>query len=215
MCDKTGSMEHILSSCTTSLTQGRYRWRHESALQELTDKLERERTKKRTRQKPRMIQFVKEGQKVSKQSQPTNSILDESDKWEMSVDLKQKLVSWTLSRQHWGLSLLSGLTKTSVWLWFNLLCLRNLVVRKLMKRRKPNILIGKNSANRRDSECGSFWWKLVPEGSQHNHCWKCSVLGESREQTESTQWAHLAWQLEVHPVGCRWRERSWKPTTNS
>ena len=28
---------------------------------------------------------------IPKQSQPTNSILDESDKWEMSVDLKQKL----------------------------------------------------------------------------------------------------------------------------
>jgi len=64
----------------------------DSVLQELADKVERERTKKRTRQKPRMIQFVKERQKASKQSQPTNSILDESDKWEMSVDLKQKLV---------------------------------------------------------------------------------------------------------------------------
>ena len=44
-CDKTGSMEHIMSSCTTSLTQGRYRLRHDSVLQELADKLERERTK--------------------------------------------------------------------------------------------------------------------------------------------------------------------------
>lgn len=92
LCDKTGSMEHILSSCTIALTQGRYRWRHDCVLQELADKLERERTKKRTRQKPRLIQFVKEGQKAPKQLQATHSILDESDKWEMSVDLKQKLV---------------------------------------------------------------------------------------------------------------------------
>ncbi|KAH3862438.1 hypothetical protein DPMN_025405 [Dreissena polymorpha] len=67
-------MEHILSSCTTALTQGRYRWRHDSVLQELADKLERERTKKRPRQKPQMIQFVKEGQKAPKKLQPTSSV---------------------------------------------------------------------------------------------------------------------------------------------
>ncbi|XP_052237947.1 uncharacterized protein LOC127849270 [Dreissena polymorpha] len=79
LCDKTGTMEHILSSCTTALTQGRYRWSHDSVLQELADKLERERTKKRPRQKPQMIQFVKEGQKASKKLQPTSSVLDESE----------------------------------------------------------------------------------------------------------------------------------------
>ncbi|KAH3814627.1 hypothetical protein DPMN_143132 [Dreissena polymorpha] len=72
-------MEHILSSCTTALTQGRYRWRHDSVLQELADKLERERTKKRPRQKPQMIQFVKKGHKAPKKLQPTSSVLDESD----------------------------------------------------------------------------------------------------------------------------------------
>ncbi|XP_052281145.1 uncharacterized protein LOC127878656 [Dreissena polymorpha] len=92
LCDKTGTMEHIPSSCTTALTQGRYRWRDDSVLQELADKFERERTKKRPRQKPQMIQFVKEGQKAPKKLQPTSSVLDESDQWEMSVDLKQKLV---------------------------------------------------------------------------------------------------------------------------
>ncbi|XP_052268321.1 uncharacterized protein LOC127869705 [Dreissena polymorpha] len=45
LCDKTGTMEHILSSCATALIQGRYRWRHDSVLQELANKLERERTK--------------------------------------------------------------------------------------------------------------------------------------------------------------------------
>jgi len=69
--------------------QGRYRLRHASVLQELADKWERERTKMRTKQKPRMIQFLKEGQKAPKLSQPTNFTLDESDKWEIYVDLKQ------------------------------------------------------------------------------------------------------------------------------
>ena len=81
LCDKPGTMEHVLSSCATSLTQGRYRWRHDCVLRELADTLERERTKKRTRQKPRLIQFVKEGQSVTKQNTASTSILDESEQW--------------------------------------------------------------------------------------------------------------------------------------
>ncbi|KAH3861541.1 hypothetical protein DPMN_024473 [Dreissena polymorpha] len=54
-------MEHILSSCTTALTQGRYRWRHDSVLQELADKLERERTKKRPAQTETPNDSVREG----------------------------------------------------------------------------------------------------------------------------------------------------------
>ncbi|XP_052238630.1 uncharacterized protein LOC127849922 [Dreissena polymorpha] len=34
LCNKPGTMEHILSSCQTSLTQGRYRWRHDAVLWE-------------------------------------------------------------------------------------------------------------------------------------------------------------------------------------
>jgi len=79
-------MDHILSSCTTSLIQGRYRWRHDSVLQELADKLERERTKKRTRHKPRIISVCEGGTEGAQ----TKCILDESGKWEMTVDLKQK-----------------------------------------------------------------------------------------------------------------------------
>ena len=92
LCDKTGTIEHILSACTTALTHGRYRRRHDSVLLELADKLEWEITEKMTRHKPRMIQFVKEGMKEHKQKQHPTSILDESDEWEMSVDLKKKLI---------------------------------------------------------------------------------------------------------------------------
>jgi len=39
-------LEHVLSSCSTSLTQGRYRWTHDAVLRELADWLEmRERRK--------------------------------------------------------------------------------------------------------------------------------------------------------------------------
>ena len=35
LCDKPGTLEHVLSSCSTALTQGRYRWRHDSVVREL------------------------------------------------------------------------------------------------------------------------------------------------------------------------------------
>ena len=42
LCDKTGTLEHVLSSCSTSLTDGRYRYR------ELADWLETEKKKRKS-----------------------------------------------------------------------------------------------------------------------------------------------------------------------
>ena len=36
LCDKPGTLEHVLSSCSTAPTQGRYRWSHDSVLNWLT-----------------------------------------------------------------------------------------------------------------------------------------------------------------------------------
>ncbi|KAH3827184.1 hypothetical protein DPMN_129114 [Dreissena polymorpha] len=40
-------MQHTLPSCQTALTQGRYRWRHDTVLKDLADILEWERRKTR------------------------------------------------------------------------------------------------------------------------------------------------------------------------
>ena len=78
-------MQHALSSCQTALAQGRYRWRHDIVPRELADILERERnTKKKA---CTAINFVKEGQTGKKTKAPATSILEESDFWEMKVDL--------------------------------------------------------------------------------------------------------------------------------
>ena len=86
-------MQHALSSCQTALVQGRYRWRHDTVLRELADKLERERRKNRNTKKKTCpaINCVKEGQTGKKTKVPTTSILDESDCWEMKVDLGKQL----------------------------------------------------------------------------------------------------------------------------
>ena len=91
LCDKPGSMRHILSSCSIGLSQGRYRWRHDRVLGELAHVLEKERKRKRTNKKStQYINFVREGEKSSTTSTRTG-ILDESGSWEMKVDLGKKL----------------------------------------------------------------------------------------------------------------------------
>ena len=91
LCDKPGTMQHALSSCQTALAQGRYRWRHDIVLRELTDILERERRKK-TNTKKKAINFVKESQRGKKTKAPTTSVLDESKFWEIKVDLGEELL---------------------------------------------------------------------------------------------------------------------------
>ncbi|XP_052271754.1 uncharacterized protein LOC127872461 [Dreissena polymorpha] len=93
LCDRVGTLEHVLSSCSTALTQGRYRWRHDLVLRELADWLEKER-KKEHGNHPRHghIAFVKSGETVKTQKQTKASILDGSRDWKMDVDLDRRLV---------------------------------------------------------------------------------------------------------------------------
>merc|ERR1712074_40075 len=41
LCGRKGTLEHILSSCIVSLSQGRYRWRHDTVLRQLAHCLEK------------------------------------------------------------------------------------------------------------------------------------------------------------------------------
>ncbi|XP_060589959.1 uncharacterized protein LOC132745154 [Ruditapes philippinarum] len=92
LCGNVGSLRHIMSSCNTALSQGRYRWRHDQVLREMADILEKERKKDRPLKKtgPHFINFVKEGEKKSAKSTGTG-ILHDSKNWEMLVDLGKKL----------------------------------------------------------------------------------------------------------------------------
>ncbi|XP_053400422.1 uncharacterized protein LOC128557258 [Mercenaria mercenaria] len=62
LCGEKGTLHHIMSACPTALAQGRYRWRHDQVLRELTDVVERERKKSRQRKNkgPQFTPFVKE-----------------------------------------------------------------------------------------------------------------------------------------------------------
>jgi hypothetical protein len=93
LCDRIGTLEHVLSSCSTSLTDGRYRWRHDTVLRELADWLETERKKERgSNPQHRRIAFVKPGETSTRAQKHHASILDGTTGWNLEVDLGRKLV---------------------------------------------------------------------------------------------------------------------------
>ena len=97
LCDKPTCNMPILSQI--ALAQGRYRWRHDTVLRKLADKLERERRKKRNTKK-KACPAINFGQTCKKTKAPTTSIIDESDCWEMKVDLGKQPVFQTSSTPH-------------------------------------------------------------------------------------------------------------------
>ncbi|XP_061886207.1 uncharacterized protein LOC133636324 isoform X3 [Entelurus aequoreus] len=74
-CTVPATLKHILVGCKTSLTQGRYTWRHKQATF------------------PRKTTFIREGEKRrTKPSPPDLGPLNVARDWEMRVDLSQRLI---------------------------------------------------------------------------------------------------------------------------
>ncbi|XP_069114334.1 uncharacterized protein [Argopecten irradians] len=92
LCNKPGSLAHVLTGCNVAITQGRYGWRHDKVLRELADIPER--TKKRKPAKGcTFINFVQGGEGGHTFSTVHQwGILDGAQNWEMRVDLDRRLV---------------------------------------------------------------------------------------------------------------------------
>jgi hypothetical protein len=86
-------MGHVLAGRRTSLSQGRYRWRHDKVLIVLADILETERKRIRGKgQEIVQVLFVREGVQPRKvATQEVGSIWDKASAWEMRVDLGRQL----------------------------------------------------------------------------------------------------------------------------
>ena len=90
LCGGIGTLDHILSGCKISLTQGRYRWRHDKVLRELGYWVDEKRKsinnmplKKRS-----WTKFIKAGEKGKKpQSNIQDSMLKDARDWKLRVDL--------------------------------------------------------------------------------------------------------------------------------
>ena len=92
LCGRRASLEHILSSCKTALTQGRYRWRLDQVLKELAQCLEERMKKVKTTGGTTFIQFVKPSREATKaEKQRELGLLASAGDWEMFVDLERQL----------------------------------------------------------------------------------------------------------------------------
>ena len=94
LCSGTATPKHILSGCKVSLSQGRYKWRHNQVLRSLATGIEDKGWQVNlggSKVKRVAIQFVQEGEKVNKTIKRQGSLEDASD-WEMQVDIGDKLL---------------------------------------------------------------------------------------------------------------------------
>ncbi|CAM4720493.1 unnamed protein product [Leuciscus chuanchicus] len=97
LCQTPATLRHILTSCKTSLSQGRYTWRHNQVLRQLAAILEGRRSSINALPHPTSghsstIPFVRAGQCPGKPAARVDStLLDAARDWKMQVDLDQQL----------------------------------------------------------------------------------------------------------------------------
>ena len=100
LCPTPASLKHILTGCKTSLTQGRYTWRHNQVLKSLAAVLESKRNTinslpmRATTSITAPSTFVREGQKKPNHPplKPELGQLTTARDWKMLVDIGQQLI---------------------------------------------------------------------------------------------------------------------------
>ena len=98
LCQTPATLRHILTGCKSSLSQGRYTWRHNQVLRQLAITLEERRSTTNALPPPmprhsNTTTFVRSGQLPTKPSaRVETTILDSARDWRMLVDLDKKLV---------------------------------------------------------------------------------------------------------------------------
>jgi len=92
-CGKRGNLQHILSSCPTSLASGKYTWRHNNVLkvvvQAVSERVQKVNISDEGSSAPRFINFVKEGSSSGSHgiSSKRRNILTSAKDWEVISDL--------------------------------------------------------------------------------------------------------------------------------
>lgn len=87
LCFKTGTLEHILSSCSKVLGEGQYRWRHDQVLKSIDAICKVIKDSQHTQATAKDIYFVKKGQRPNRTSKSWSEIKD----WVITVDLERQL----------------------------------------------------------------------------------------------------------------------------
>ena len=99
LCSTPAGLKHILVGCKTSLSQGRYTWRHNQVLRCLASAIEEKRTA--TNAAPlnahpevqTSTAFIREGERQPTRAPPTtSSLIGAARDWQLRVDLDKSLV---------------------------------------------------------------------------------------------------------------------------
>ena len=125
--ERTGTVQHILSGCNVALRQGRYRWRHDKVLKQISDQVsfhcERRVNTRLNRPDSRCeIEFVPAGRRVRKEETKRGNqsfgILTGARDWVVLTDIKEQLkipADIVETRLRPDLVLFSRATKRIIW----------------------------------------------------------------------------------------------------
>ena len=94
-CGGNGTLTHILSGCKVSLSDGKYKWRHDQVLKEIAQSVEEKRKENNSAPREKgggKIDFVRPGEKKKRVTpSPLSSYFDGAGDWKLSVDLDGRL----------------------------------------------------------------------------------------------------------------------------
>ena len=91
LCQERGSLRHVLSSCKTALSDGRYRWRHDKVLEAIALIITDAEQSSKFVPGKRVIQFVRAGANPCKKPQEARSLMSSAPDWQLRVDLGKQL----------------------------------------------------------------------------------------------------------------------------
>lgn len=93
LCQRKGTLEHVLSCCPVALGEGRYRWRHDQVLKTVANAIwDGINKNKSLRPANKTIAFIRAGEKPAAASRnTTNGLLTTARDWELKVDLGRQL----------------------------------------------------------------------------------------------------------------------------
>ncbi|XP_061878077.1 uncharacterized protein LOC133630482 [Entelurus aequoreus] len=92
LCQRRGTLEHILSCCPKALGEGRYRWRHDQVLKAIADTICRGVSHSKSLRPVKSTAFIRAGEKSTPAARNTSSgLLATARDWELSVDLGKQL----------------------------------------------------------------------------------------------------------------------------
>ncbi|XP_060744927.1 uncharacterized protein LOC132858560 [Tachysurus vachellii] len=92
LCQRKGTLEHILSCCPRALGEGRYRWRHDQVLKTIAENIQATINNCWKSKHPKQtISFIRAGEKPERSARVTSGLLNTAQDWQLKVDLCRQL----------------------------------------------------------------------------------------------------------------------------